>query len=273
MTTIPCSWDVSCEACPAFTAEGTEDWQRDAALWMASTYLWAATGRQYGTCPVTVRPNQPKWPAEAAYPEWLATPWTGGGPFLFGGRWFNAGCGSACCGRNACAVVLRGPVAAITAVVVDGETVPSSAYRVDVRQGTYLLVRVDGACWPSCQDWTAGPDEVGSFEVTYQIGTTLPEALKVVTALLACEYLKSLQADSSCRLPARMTSLSRQGIEVELADVDQQGRLTSIGLTGIREVDDVVRALNPSGRQRPGYVLSPDAPGNCDRVTTIAAGG
>lgn len=260
MADLPCSWNVSCQACPGF--ETAEDWQSDAALWLAGTYLWAATGRQYGTCPVTVHPNQARWsPDPAVYPEWMGTIGMVGGPFLFAGRWFNAACGSACCGARGCAVVLRGPVAAIEEVTDGGEVVPASAYRVDVTGGQYLLVRTDGACWPTCN-----PD--GDFAVTYRIGHELPEALKVVTALLACEYLKAFTGDPDCRLPARMTSLTRQGVQLEVAPADP-----AEGKTGIREVDDIVQALNPSRRQRPPAVLSPDLAESCDRMTVIPAGG
>ena len=53
--TMPCTWDVviPSEMCSGWN-EHPES-VRDAALWLASTYLWAATGRQYGLCPVTVR--------------------------------------------------------------------------------------------------------------------------------------------------------------------------------------------------------------------------
>jgi hypothetical protein len=263
MPDLPCSWDVTCEACPAF--ETWEEATRDSALWLASTYLWAATGRRYGVCPTTIRPAQSRATESPAYRDFsLQTGADGlgfpGGPFLFGGRWFNAGCNTACCGDSACAVVLRGPVAAVDEVVVDGEVVPASAYRVDVTRGTYLLVRVDGECWPVC----ARSDE--DFSVTYDLGVPIPEALAVATAILACEYGAFL-AGGACRLPSRMTSLTRQGVSVELEAPNAAG-----GTTGIREVDDVVLALNPSRRQSPPILLSPDLPETCDRMTIIAAG-
>lgn len=270
MSELPCSWDVSCEVCPDLAE--AEDSQRNSALWLASTYLWAATGRRYGTCPVTIRPSQQRLAEPAGYQAFPIIP--GGqeglglaaGPFLFAGRWFNAGCATACCGRSACAVVLRGPVAAVDEVRVDGEVVPASAYRVDVTSGSWLLVRVDGECWPACQNWQVSGDGDGSFEVTYDLGKPLPEALMVATALLACEYLKFLQA-GTCKLPSRMTRLSRQGIEVEVEPPS-----AGDGKTGLAQVDAVIWALNPGRRQAPAVVLSPDLPGGCDRMTVIGAG-
>jgi hypothetical protein len=241
---------------------------KDAALWLASTYLWARTGRQYGPCPVTVRPAQDRFedPAYRAYPMWPGQDPVVAGPYLFGGVWRNCGCGPRCCCRPECAVVLRGPVASVNEVMVDGEVVPSSAYRVDVTQGTYWLIRLDGTCWPTCQDFTAAPDAAGAFQVIYERGRELPEALAVATAILACEYGKGMTG-GDCRLPARMTSLNRQGVTVEVEPASPEE-----GLTGITEVDAIVAALNPSKRTRPPVLLSPDLPESCDRMTVIPAG-
>lgn len=265
---IPCAWDV------VIPSEVCSDWDdypqttKDTALWLASSYLWAATGRQYGSCSVTVRPVQDRIQplAYRSYP--VAGDGTSGAlsPFLFAGRWFNAGCSTACCGTNACAVVLRGPVAAVDEVLVDGEVVPSSAYRVDIANGAWLLVRIDGGCWPACQNVAADVTEDGTFEVTYDQGRALPESLAIATAMLACEYGKSLSG-GSCKLPARMTRLSRQGVEVEVAPPEP-----AEGLTGIREVDDVVTALNPSKLKSPPRVMSLDLPETCDRRTVWAGG-
>lgn len=262
---IGCSWDVVIPT--DFCAwDDYDQATKDSALWLASTYLWAATGRQYGPCPVTVRPSQRR----GATSGYLTFPMVSGqqasmggpaGPFLFSGRWFNASCSTACCGNSACAVVLRGPVSSVELVLVDGEVVPASAYRVDISGGAWLLVRTDGECWPVCQNVTAGTDEAGTFEVTYDIGRPLPEALAIATAILACEYGKHLTG-GACALPAQMTRLSRQGVEVEVTPPDP-----ATGVTGIKQVDDVVAMLNPGKRQSPPLLLSPDLPESCDRIT------
>jgi len=267
MTTVPCSWDVVTPDCAGW-ADYPQDTQ-DKALWLASTFLWAATGRRYGACPVTVRPAQDRLGAPVAYqafPVWPGSEPQISGPFLFAGRWFNAGCSTACCGTSACAIVLAGPVAAVDEVRMDGELVPASAYRVDIASGAYLLVRVDGACWPVCQNFTAEATEPDTFEVTYERGTALPEALAIATGLLACEYAKFLTPGQDCALPAKMTRLSRQGVEIEVAPpVPADGR------TGIKAVDDIIAALNPSGRKAPPMIMSPDLQ-PCDRRTLIYPG-
>ena len=266
MTTMPCGWDV------VVPSELCSDWDarpqtiKDTALWLASTYLWAATGRQYGPCPVEVRPLQPRFfdPAYRAYPVWPGhDPAVAPFPFLFAGAWFNAGCGVACCARRTCDIVLRGPVHEIVEVLVHGEVIGPDAYRVDVAQGAWRLVRTDGECWPTCQNVDADPDAEGAFSVVYAIGRPVPEALAIATALLACEYAKLL-AGGACALPARMTRLSRQGVEVEVAPADP-----AEGLTGLKMVDDIVAQLNPSKRKSPPLLLSPDLDDACDRYPVI----
>lgn len=267
----PCDWDVDpvelgiCSEWADYPATTQET-----ALALATGYLWGATGRRFGICPLTVRPNQSN-SRELLYQDFAVMPGVSGlgvpgGPFLFGGRWFNSGCASACCGNSACAIVLRGPVAYVEQVLIGDEEIPPSSYRVDVTNGVYLLVRIDGECWPTCQNFTASPGEEGSFEVTYGIGEPVPEMLLVAAALLACEYAKGLSG-GACKLPAKMTRLSRQGVELEVASVDPED-----GKTGIREVDDVIATLNPSRRQSRPLLLSPDLPENCDRVTVWAGG-
>lgn len=268
---MPCAWEVAVPAELCSTWDDYSQTTKDSALWLASTWLWAATGRQYGVCPVSVRPSQSLRGGEILYQSFPVAPGLGGlgepgGPFLFGGRWFNSGCASACCGNNACAVVLRGPVAEVFAVWVGEEEIPESAYRVDVAGGVYLLVRLDGECWPTCQTMTAAPGEAGSFEVTYGLGHPVPEALAIATAQLACEY-GSLITGGACKLPARMTQLTRQGVTVEV-----EPPAPGEGLTGLPMVDNIVTALNPNGRKSPPLLLSPDLPENCDRMTVWAGG-
>jgi hypothetical protein len=270
-TGAPCDWDVDPVALGVCST--WDDYSaaiQAAALEMSALFLWAATGRQYGVCSLTIRPSQTER-GEVAYQTYEVRPGMDGlgvpgGPYLFGGRWFNAGCSSACCGNNACAIVLRGPVVSVDEVSIGEDVIPASAYRVDVTSGVYLLVRRDGECWPTCQNFTADEGETGSFTVTYDIGRALPLSLSVAAAILACEYAKSLTG-GACKLPAKMTRLSRQGVEVELEPANP-----TEGTTGIREVDAVISALNPSRRQRPPVLLSPDLPENCDRVTVWTGG-
>lgn len=267
----PCNWNIDPD-------DVCDDWSgysptvQENALSLATLWLWGATGRRYGPCPVTVRPARTRTGAEILYQAFPVRPGAdgligqlGAGPFLFGGRWFNAGCVSACCGATLCAIELRGPIASVDEVLVDGDVVPPSAYRVDLVPGAWLLVRIDGECWPVCQNFRLDTDQPDTFEVTYSAGLVVPAALATAAALLACEYGKQLTG-GKCSLPAKMTRLSRQGVEIEVAPPEP-----AEGLTGIKLVDDVITALNPGRLKSPPRVMSPELD-SCDRYTVIPAG-
>lgn len=263
MTERPCEWDVDPSGlCSDWDTRSQE--VRQAALDMASSFLWAATGRRFGVCTLTVRPCQD----EKTRQEYLAFPVRAGGqsftyPYLDNGTWKNCGCGPSCCCRAQCRIALRGPVASVDEVVVDGMDVDPYSYRVDVQHGTYWLVRLDGQCWPTCPD-VEDPD---SFVVTYGRGTPLPPSLKTATSLLACEMAKAIDSSGECKLPARVQTLTRQGVTVEAEPEDPAN-----GFTGLPEVDRVIRVLNPSQRRNRPVFLSPDVPEDNDFITVVSPG-
>lgn len=270
-----CAWDVNptCAAWETYTPD-----QQDAALQVATAVLWSATGRQFGACEVTIRPCQSRseveryrvWPA-----RWGGQADGGGwGPYLFAGVWRNCGCGTGCCCRARCEITLPGPVSAITEIRVDGDLVDEGAYRVDVQAGEFRLVRMDGECWPTCQDFDVDAPDPGSFTVSYTRGTPTPGALLLGAGTLACELAKG-QAEGDCALPKNITQLTRQGVTVDF--LDQQlsspinGRLTNIVQTGIYEVDLLIRTYNPYGLTARPVVLSVDDPDIGDRSTVWRA--
>lgn len=263
-----CGWDVDpTDLCAAW---GTYDAAtQDAALSIATTVLWAATGRRFGPCEITVRPCQSKERAEMyrAYPVWWTTREFGGPyPFLMDGQWFNCGCGSSCCCKARCEIFLDGPVSSIVEVLVDGVIVPADEYRVDAVEGGFRLVKTSTGCWPTCQDFNVGGEDVGAFSVTYGRGVPVPPSALYAAGILACTLGKQLSG-GECGLPPRMSSLTRQGVTADFV-VESIGDL-DVFTTGIQPVDMVIRALNPSRRTRPPVVLSPDLPDNRDRITII----
>lgn len=262
-----CGWDIDpAGQCPDWDTYTPE--QQELASNIAVLVMWAATGRRYGPCEITVRPCQSKERAETyrAYPVfWGSATWAAGMPYLDGGRWFNCGCGSGCCCRARCEIMLDGPVSSIVEVLVDGDVVPPEEYRVDVTQGGYRLVKTSDGCWPTCQDFNVGGEDVGSFSVTYGRGLAVPGSVLGATGLLACEFGKQVSS-GSCALPQRLSSLTRQGVTADFIvnEID-----VSTFQTGISLVDMVIRAENPSRLTRPPTVLSPDLPDNRDRMTII----
>ena len=239
----PCGWVVTptFSTWAAYTAE-----VKTAALEHATLVLWAATGRRFGLCSVTVRPcgatnSSPLWGYVSDGATWV--------PYIdYAGTWRNA---PACEGGDCVPdsqVWLPGPVESITSVIQNGVTVDPSAYKVD--NGRWL-VRIDGGSWPLAVDLSS---DANRFEVTYLRGEPVPAALLNAAGTLACEFAKGL-TDQECRLQARMTSLARQGVQVSFLDTES---LTRRNFTGIPEVDRVIFALNPHGLFARPKVISLD---------------
>lgn len=234
----PCDWDITVDpaCCPGWDTLPAE--QQARGITYATMVLWAATGRQFGPCEVVTRPcgNDRRcgecgsW--TVGYGGWMR-------PYILDGLWRNCLCACACDCKPRCQITLPGPVASVSQVLIDGVILAASSYRVDDNQ---YLVRTDGDCWPRCQDYNVDVPADDTLQVTYLRGTPVPQALLDAAATLACEFAKSC-AGEACRLPGRISSIARQGVNVTFTDIDN---LLKRGLTGIVEVDQVIVALNPS---------------------------
>lgn len=250
----PCSWTgiVPAEGC-CDCWNGIEPPIQAKAINYASLTMWASTGRQFGLCEVTIRPCGTGSPCSDGSLVWSGFSYSGGGwiPYLFNGTWFNCGCPGQCSCDPRCQVMLPERVDSVTSVVIGGATLDPSAYRVDKHR---WLVRTDGDCWPTCPEMNAdtGTDV---FTVSYLRGTPVPQTILDAAGTLACEFGKACTNQSDCRLPSRVQTLARQGVTVSFVDVDT---LLDKGLTGITEVDMVIRAWNPRSLDRRLRVASPD---------------
>jgi len=228
---------------------------QDRATGYAQATFSMLTGYRVGGCAVSVRPCRQSCvpPTYLDYP--LASRSVAGGmtPFTMGGRWFNAVCG---CGQQGCSCTqvcdlrLPGEVATVDEVRLDGVVVDPALYRLD---GINTLTSL-GECWPLCQNMLAADDEPGAFVVTYTPGPT-PDGLDAFAiGLLACEYSKACRG-LKCRLPSGVTTVTRQGVTLNLDTGAFPG-----GYTGIAEVDARIRWWNPYGLKTPSTVWSPDLP-------------
>lgn len=149
-------------------------------------------------------------------------------------------------------VILSGrPVQVIHSVTVGGKLVDPADYRVtngfvlDLR--TRLTpggsLRVPSAC-----------RRPGTVEVDYTYGVLeLPGIVQRAIDVLAKEIGLADSNDNACRIPERVTSVTRQGVSWTL--LDPQDFLDD-GRTGIYEVDLAIRAVNPSGAKRRPRVFS-----------------
>jgi hypothetical protein len=254
----PCDWDFDSGCCPNWDEYPPA--VKQAATDYATLVLWAATGRRYGLCEMTVRPcgrakghGMPGW-GWGSY--WLGGVWY---PYIGSdGAWRNCGCHGFCNCTPNCEAYLPGPVNSIVEVVVAGEVVDPENYEVQDRT---WLVRLDGECWPECPDMAAEE----AFEVTYLRGEPVPAALVGATGVLACQFAKAC-AGEPCQLPGRLQFITRQGVTAQMVDVE---RLLERNLTGIQEVDQVIASLNPNRLHGRPRVMSPDRP-TVRTVTTPA---
>lgn len=280
----PCrTWPVM-PGCGCLPPDATtwDDAQRS-AVESATEILWRLTGGQFGMCREVLRPC--RTPQRAGLPP-LGAPYPAGPyPTLDAGQWINVVCG---CGSDSCScgpvseIRLPGPIywepprpwwpaptderptppRYALEVYIDGVELPSSAYTV---YNGNRLVRTDGGRWPDCQyidrpfylrpddppEWSAQ----GTFGVIYWRGTPVPSSGQRAVALLACEIWKACQGDDSCRLPARVREVNREGVSYTV--VDPQNFLDE-GRTGLTEVDLWLASVNPRHQREPSTVWSVD---------------
>jgi hypothetical protein len=245
--------------CVPFTPDYAccEDWTenpaavRERATELAWSALRTLSGGQVGNCPVVVRPCL-STPCRlcADWWWWNQHRWVLAG--LHGGDWTNCLCGTPECSCTPlCEIVMPGPVAALVSVELGGVEVALDKFRID---NGHRIVRVDGTCWPSCQDLGAPLGDPGTLGITYVPGIVPDGSALWAAGVLACEFAKACQG-GKCRLPAAVTAVARQGVAFTFA-----GGMFPDGMTGIREVDTYLTAINPNALAMPPMVWSPDVP-------------
>lgn len=274
--TFACEWPISYSAC-ATNEEGTplcfesmspleQDLYEEIAVGLLANW----TGGSLGQCPVVARPCRESLDLGSAF--WGRGPFPGlpgraGGyyPALIAGQWYNIACGV--CGTDCgCTTTpslrLPGPVTDIASITIDGAVVDPDAYRVD---NYHLLIRQDGGVWPVCQDMSVDSG-VGTFIITYTKGWPVPAGGQVAAGILACEIAKAACQDTSCALPQRMKTITRQGVSVTLID---EFKDLDEGKIGIWLIDSwVASVMKP---RRGARVYSVDVPHPTPRRTTWRA--
>jgi hypothetical protein len=93
----PCAWEIPFNTC-CDCWEETDPATRDAAIEYATTIMWAATGKQFGLCPQTIRPCG----RTCREDNFSGYHWSNGVyvPYIFNGVWRNCFCG--CHGDRGC---------------------------------------------------------------------------------------------------------------------------------------------------------------------------
>lgn len=244
--TGPCDWTLDTTGCPGWA--DVDPGIKQVATDVATEVLWGLSGRRFSLCTTRVRPcRRPDHDGWLRWDRWLPLP-SGSLAIAF------CGCvGHICsCGSSGCELSLPGPVHEVTEVLVDGAVVPPEAYVVHNRR---WLVRVDGECWPERQDLTVADNQLGAWVVTYRRGVQVPKGGQVAAGQYAHELAKAMANDSSCRLPRRVQQVVRQGVHQTFVD---PARLARDGMTGLPEVDQWLRVVNPHRLPRDSVVWSPD---------------
>lgn len=244
----PCEpWPVDPKCCPGWPQDPVE-WtdEHRQAQWLATIELWRAVGGVIGLCRSVVRPclEQCRNGLRPGWSGWMV-------PNIRDGEWYNNACGCEqdCSCTQLCSVSLPGPVWQIISVRVNGEVLPCTAYRQVVGD---RLIRTDGGCWPSCQDYTK-PDADG-FTVEYLRGQPVQDDAIRAVSILACRKLRTCGpgGDDCGDLPDGVTSITREGISMRIDD--DSGQFDS----GIGAVNDWVQSINPSGLTEVASIWSPD---------------
>lgn len=144
------------------------------------------------------------------------------------------------CGTREATVLLGGfPVVDVAAVAIDGEPLVAGVdfQLVDRR----YLRRLAGRSWPC-----------SGIVVTFSWGRQ-PTAMGVRAAgALACELL-ALDSGGDCRLPERVTSVTRQGVSAIILD---PMAFLDKGKTGLYVVDLFLSAVNPGRLMRAATVTT-----------------
>lgn len=224
------SWATDADLCTPCDDYSLDPTEIDRALLMASDVLFNFTRRRWpGVCEETVRPCS----------TLCAAP-----------RLPSCSCG------NVSEFTLPGtPVVAVSEVKVDGAVVPIDEYRVD---DAATLVALGDRRWPNCQDLRLDDTEERTWSVTYEYGALPPIGGVRSAASLACQLIMSCQPeairDGRCRLPKRITTITRQGITLAILDPLS---LFNDGLTGLPEVDLWVASVNRGDRQRSATLIDP----------------
>jgi hypothetical protein len=227
----------------------TDDVQWLRPLELASELLWMLTGRRWlgvgCTETVTLRSTgatqgRGSWPYSRT---WGQCPCWGFGGWSGGWLWPPTSYAGAHIARPFAVKLPRSEASAVTSVTIGGVAFTDFELTHDG-----WLRRTDGQGWPVCGDETV---------ITYQFGTPPPAGGVAACVALGTELAKDMYNLDDCQLPARTTSISREGITMTV--IDPQTFLDK-GRTGLVSVDIWLSAINPTSRTQRAMIWSPDLP-------------
>jgi hypothetical protein len=216
------------------------------AISSASESLYALSGRKFpGILQATVRPTARM--EQVPYPErrpgqigslsWPNQTW----------GWCYGGLHLTC--SNPTSIGLgRGPIISVEEVVLHEEILDPINYRVEDQK---WLVRSDCSGWPTCGCESCHDP----FMVSFTFGEEPPQLGIDAATILSAELYRANTPNQVCKLPVRLTSITRQG--VTMAVIDSMDFFKN-GLTGNYQVDLFIKTFNPAQQIRKPIAFSPD---------------
>lgn len=223
----------------------------DETCLVASQLLYLLSGCKIGLEAHTLRPHAVNDRC-ACLPRWLPVGANNWAQMWDWARWDGCACGLAA------GLVLPGRVSAVSKVTVDGTVLDESEYTLySHRRLVRMADPTSGASqgWPCCQRLDRPVTDQGTWEVEYTSGFAPDQAATNAAAELALQLALARAGDSACKLPQRVTSITRQGVSMVLLDPQ---KFLDEGRTGLYLVDLWLTAVNPHGRRRRPSVMSPD---------------
>ena len=230
-------WATSADLCSPCDDYTVDQALMDDALQAASDVLYVLSGRQFpGECSETLYVEK-RWLVEHSGldPAVRPRPW-----------WPRPGADRITLGLY--------PLIDVTSVTIDGAVVDPASYRIDDFR---WLTKIDGSAWT----WS------DTFKVEATYGQSPPEMGIRAAATLACQLYLACQPETvdGCRLPERVTNVTRQGVSFVLLDPFD---FLEAGKTGLYDVDLFLSVYNPNRLRRRPTVMSPDIPRRVRRRDT-----
>lgn len=251
LTAGPIVWPVD-SPCGSTGPDGVSAVQWTRAQALATEWLWVLSGRRFGLVDVVYRPEWTIW--DRMRPPRMIL----GGP-----AWPGVFPSSLRTDEPLTRAPLPGPVSSVTAVTVDNVTLAGSGQSY-IQEGDYI-VRTDGGQWYRYQDTTQPISDAGTWQVEYQRGLTVPAGGQFAVGVLACEMAAAM-ASLTCRLPNNTVSVVRNGVNISI-----DAKQLQMGYTGLREVDQWCRLVNPKNRPSDSEVWSPDTDATRQRPIPTAS--
>ena len=221
-----CEWPVDEVCLPELPEDTDPDYERklgirENAVAIATSVIWALSGRQFGCKNIVYRPRPNAHgicddaPLIEAYyrNDWRGVPGANSSPMT---------------------VKLEGPVQEIVTVTIDGVDIDPDEY---VLEGD-VLFRI-GQAWPP-NDMSKPMGFPGTWSIHYIQGTPPPAFVGRFIGQLAAEMATACEG-GKCRLPRTVVSTSRSGV----THVFDPTRMLAAGFTGIPEIDTWLAAVNP----------------------------